>query len=58
MHRTRHALADILPDDPEVEAADLAATPVSRISPDSPARIFVRELAEKICSIAKEQIST
>ena len=48
----------ILPDDPEVEAADLAATPVSQIPTDSPARIVVRELAEKICSLAKEQTST
>jgi CO dehydrogenase maturation factor len=45
----------ILPDDPGVEAADLAATPVSQIPPHSPARIVVWELAEKICSLAKEQ---
>ena len=48
----------ILPDDPEVEAADLAAKPVSQIPADSPARIVVRGLAEKICSLAKEQTST
>ena len=48
----------LLPDDPKVEAADLAATPVSQIPPDSPAWIVVRELAEKICSLAKEQTNT
>ena len=47
----------ILPDDPEVEAADLAATPVSQIPVDSPARIAVRELAEKIRALSKENIS-
>ncbi|MDO9034944.1 MAG: AAA family ATPase [Methanoregula sp.] len=47
----------IIPDDPKVEAADLAATPVSQIPAGSPARIAVRELAEKISSFAKEQIS-
>jgi CO dehydrogenase maturation factor len=47
----------ILPDDPGVEAADLAATPVSQIPPDSPARIVVRELAENICSCAKKHPS-
>jgi len=44
----------ILPDDPGVEAADLAATPVSKIPKDSPARVVVRELAEKIRSLAAE----
>jgi len=44
----------ILPDDPEVEAADLAAKPVSEIPPDSPARIVVRELARKLCLLAKK----
>ena len=48
----------IIPDDPNVEAADLAATPVSQIPAGSPARIAVQELAEKISSFAKEQIST
>jgi CO dehydrogenase maturation factor len=65
-YKTRTAPVDIgnetpiaiLPYDPKVEAADLAATPVSQISPDSPARIVVRGLAEKICSLAKEQTST
>jgi len=41
----------ILPDDPAVEAADLAATPVSKIPWNSPARIVVRNLAEKIQSL-------
>jgi CO dehydrogenase maturation factor len=44
----------ILPDDPAVEAADLAAAPVSKIPQDSPARVVVRELAEKIRSLAEE----
>jgi CO dehydrogenase maturation factor len=47
----------ILPDDPDVEAADLAATPVSQIPWNSPARIVVRELAEKIRSLKEYQIS-
>jgi len=47
----------ILPDDPAVEAADLAATPVSQIPWNSPARIVVRELAEKIRSLKEYQIS-
>lgn len=38
----------IVPDDPLVEAADLAATPVSWIPADSPARIAVLELVQKI----------
>ena len=43
----------IIPDDPAVEQADLAATPVSRIPYNSPSRIAVRELAEKIRLQAK-----
>ena len=43
----------LLPDDPAVEAADLAATPVSQIPKNSPARIVVRELAEKIQVMAQ-----
>jgi len=43
-----------LPDDPEVESADLAATPVSQIPPDSPARSAVKELAEKIRLLAEK----
>ena len=38
----------IIPDDPHVEAADLAATPVSLIPFDAPARIAVLNLAKKI----------
>ena len=38
----------IIPDDPQVEAADLAATPVSQIPADSPARAAVLNLAHKI----------
>jgi CO dehydrogenase maturation factor len=42
----------IIPDDAAVEQADLAATPVSQIPAGSPARIAVRELAEKIRRMA------
>ncbi len=45
----------IIPDDAEVEKADLAATPVSRIPVDSPARIAVRNLAEKIRILAQDR---
>jgi CO dehydrogenase maturation factor len=38
----------IIPEDPAVEKADLAATPVSLIPEGSPARIAVQVLAEKI----------
>ena len=38
----------IIPDDPNVEAADLGATPVSAIPFDSPARVTVLNLAKKI----------
>lgn len=38
----------VIPEDPAVEQADLAATPVSLIPFDSPARVAVRELAERI----------
>jgi CO dehydrogenase maturation factor len=44
----------IIPDDAQVEGADLAATPVSNIPSDSPARVIVRDLAEKIMKIAKK----
>jgi CO dehydrogenase maturation factor len=43
----------IIPEDPAVEKADLAATPVSLIPEGSPARSAVRELAEKIRALAK-----
>ncbi|HUH78757.1 MAG TPA: AAA family ATPase [Methanoregula sp.] len=42
----------VIPDDPAVEAADLAATPVSEIPEESPARNAVRALAETIRNIA------
>ena len=42
----------IVPEDPSVELADLAAMPVSNISADSPARVIVRELAEKILKLS------
>lgn len=45
----------IIPDDTEVEQADLAATPVSQIPGDSPARVAVRELARKICVLALDR---
>lgn len=44
----------IIPDDPHIETADLAATPVSRIPPDSPARVAVLNLARKILTSAHE----
>ena len=45
----------IIPDDAEVEQADLAATPVSQIPGDSPARVAVRELADKIRVMALDR---
>ena len=45
----------IIPEDPAVERADLAAEPVSLIPDDSPARIAVRELAEKIREMKRER---
>ncbi len=44
----------IIPDDPAVEQADLDAKPVSLITPDSPARIAVGMLAEKIIVLAMD----
>jgi CO dehydrogenase maturation factor len=43
----------IIPEDASIEKADLAAKPVSLISPDSPARVAVRELAGKIRAIVQ-----
>jgi CO dehydrogenase maturation factor len=43
----------ILPYDPEVEAADLAATAISLIPDNSPARIAVLDLAKKIQLLVK-----
>jgi CO dehydrogenase maturation factor len=45
----------IIPDDPRIEAADLAATPVSQIPFDSPARAAVLNLAKKIQKRAHER---
>ncbi len=45
----------IIPDDTAVEQADLGATPVSRIPMDSPARIAVRAIAEKIRILARDR---
>jgi CO dehydrogenase maturation factor len=42
----------IIPEDPAIESADLAATPVSLIPPDSPARVAVRKLADTIRTMA------
>ena len=47
----------IIPEDPAVERADLAAEPVSMIPGDSPARIAVLELAEKIRTMKKARSS-
>ena len=43
----------VIPEDPAVETADLAATPVSLIPEESPARIAVQALAEKIREMAQ-----
>jgi CO dehydrogenase maturation factor len=45
----------IIPDDPRVEGADLAATPVSGIPGDSPARVAVMNLAKIIQKRAYEK---
>jgi CO dehydrogenase maturation factor len=45
----------IIPEDPSVEKADLAATPVSQIPPDSAARVAVQELAGKLIGMAKKK---
>jgi CO dehydrogenase maturation factor len=45
----------IIPEDPAVERADLAAEPVSLIPDNSPARVAVRELAEKIRVMKRER---
>ena len=47
----------VIPEDPAVEQADLAATPVSLIPLDSPARVTVRELAEKILTLENSRNS-
>lgn len=45
----------IIPDDAAIEQADLTATPVSLVSPESPAKAAVRTLAEKIRELAKSR---
>jgi CO dehydrogenase maturation factor len=45
----------VIPEDIAIEQADLTATPVSLVPPESPARVAVRELAEKIQAIARER---
>jgi len=47
-------LIAVIPEDPEVERADLAATPVSKIPSSSPARIAVQELADKLIILAEK----
>jgi CO dehydrogenase maturation factor len=46
----------VIPEDTAIETADLTASPVSRISPKSPARVAVQELAEKIQVLAKQKV--
>jgi CO dehydrogenase maturation factor len=46
----------IVPEDIAVKTADLEATPVSHIPADSPARIAVRNLAEKIREMSRNKI--
>jgi len=48
----------LIPDDPQVEAADLAASPVSQIPADSPARVAVLDLTQKILKYAKKKNET
>ncbi len=43
----------VIPDDPAVEAADLAAEPVSKIPPDGSARVAIGKLAGKIMEMEK-----
>ena len=45
----------IIPDDSLIEQADLFATPVSLVPPESSAKKAVRELAEKIGEMAKQR---
>jgi CO dehydrogenase maturation factor len=46
----------VIPEDGAIEQADLSATPVSCISPQSPAGNAVRELAERIREMARERM--
>lgn len=45
----------VIPDDMAIEGADLSATPVSLVPQESPAKVAVRELAEKIREMAKKR---
>jgi CO dehydrogenase maturation factor len=45
----------VLPEDPAIEQADLAALPVSLVPPESPARAAVRDLAGKIAVLADKR---
>lgn len=45
-------LLAVIPEDPLIEAADLAASPVSKIFPGSPAREAVKRLAGKIMQMS------
>ncbi|HSA38473.1 MAG TPA: AAA family ATPase [Methanoregula sp.] len=45
----------VIPEDPAIEQADLAATPVSLVPPTSPARVEIRQLALKIRGMAKKR---
>lgn len=44
----------VIPEDPAVEAADLAAMPVSQIPENSPARKAVRDLAKRLAGLEKQ----
>jgi len=48
----------VIPYDPAVEAADLAATPVSLVPDDSPSVSVVREIALKIIELAEQKEKT
>ena len=45
----------VIPEDSAIEQADLTAVPVSLVSSESPAKVAVRELAEKIQVMAKHR---
>ena len=45
----------VIPEDSAIEHADLTATPVSRIPAESPARVAIRELAERIRAMARDR---
>jgi len=49
-------LIAVIPEDRAIEQADLTATPVSLVPPESPAAIAVRELAERIRGMAQQKM--